>query len=82
MKQLYGSTEASVFITIQPDGEIKPDTVGTPAPGVELKVADDGEVMFRSPGVFKEYFKNPEHGIRIVATRVMRSIVSTGPWHS
>ncbi|MCZ6510510.1 MAG: AMP-binding protein [Alphaproteobacteria bacterium] len=60
MKQLYGSTEASVFITIQPDGEIKPDTVGTPAPGVELKVADDGEVMFRSPGVFKEYFKNPE----------------------
>ncbi len=60
MKQLYGSTEASVFITIQPDGEIKPDTVGTPAPGVELQVADNGEVMFRSPGVFKEYFKDPE----------------------
>jgi long-chain acyl-CoA synthetase len=60
MKQLYGSTEASVFITIQPDGEIKPDTVGTPAPGVELQVAENGEVMFRSPGVFKEYFKNPE----------------------
>ena len=60
MKQLYGSTEASVFITIQPDGEIKPDTVGTPAPGVELQVTDNGEVMFRSPGVFKEYFKNAE----------------------
>ncbi len=60
LKQLYGSTEASVFVTIQPDGEIKPDTVGTPAPDVELKIADNGEVMFRSPGVFQEYYKNPE----------------------
>ena len=60
MKQLYGSTEASVFITLQPNGEVKPDSVGVPAPGVELKIADDGEVLFRSPGVFKEYFKNPE----------------------
>ena len=60
MKQLYGSTEASVFITIQPDGDIKPDTVGVAVPDVELKVADDGEVMFRSPGVFQEYYKNPE----------------------
>ena len=60
LKQLYGSTEASVFVTIQPDGEIKPDTVGPPAPGVELKITDDGEVMFRSPGVFQEYYKNPE----------------------
>ena len=60
LKQLYGSTEASVFITIQPDGEIKADTVGKPAPGVEIKIADSGEVMFRGPGVFVEYFKNPE----------------------
>lgn len=60
LKQLYGSTEASVFITAQPDGEVKPDTVGVPTPGVEIKLADNGEVMFRSPGVFKEYFKNPE----------------------
>ncbi len=60
LKQLYGSTEASVFITIQPNGEVKPDTVGVPTPGVELKLADNGEVMFRSPGVFKEYFKNLE----------------------
>ncbi len=60
LKQLYGSTEASVFITIQPDGEILPDTVGRPAPGVEIKVAEDGEVLFRSPGVFVEYYKNPE----------------------
>ncbi|MCB2101499.1 MAG: AMP-binding protein, partial [Rhodobacterales bacterium] len=60
IKQLYGSTEASVFITIQPDGEIKPDTVGTPAIGVDVKIAENGEVMFRGPGVFKSYFKNDE----------------------
>jgi long-chain acyl-CoA synthetase len=60
LKQLYGSTEASVFITIQPDGEIYADTVGKPAPEVELKIAEDGEVLFRSPGVFQEYYKNPE----------------------
>jgi long-chain acyl-CoA synthetase len=60
IKQLYGSTEASVFITIQPNGEIKPDTVGTAAPDVELKVTEAGEVMFRSPGVFQEYYKNPD----------------------
>jgi long-chain acyl-CoA synthetase len=60
LKQLYGSTEASVFITIQPDGQIKPDTVGPPAPGVEIQLTDHGEVMFRSPGVFQEYYKNPE----------------------
>ncbi len=60
LKQLYGSTEASVFITIQPDGEIEADTVGKPAIDVEIKIAENGEVMFRGPGVFVEYFKNPE----------------------
>ena len=60
LKQLYGSTEASVFITIQPDGEIKADTVGKPAPGVDIKIADSGEVLFRGPGVFVEYYKNPD----------------------
>ena len=60
VKQLYGSTEASIFITIQPDGQIKPDTVGVPAKEVEIRIADDGEVMFRSPGVFMGYFKNDE----------------------
>jgi len=60
IKQLYGSTEASVFITIQPNGEIKPDTVGVAAPDVELKLGDNGEVLFRSPGVFQEYYKSPE----------------------
>ena len=60
LKQLYGQTEASVFVTMQPDGEIKPDTVGPPADGVEIKIGDGGEVLYRSPGVFVEYYKNPE----------------------
>ncbi|PID45276.1 MAG: long-chain fatty acid--CoA ligase [Proteobacteria bacterium] len=58
IKQLYGQTEAAVFITMQPDGEIYADTVGVPAPGVEVKINDDGEVMYRSPGVFHSYYKN------------------------
>ena len=60
LKQLYGQTEASVFITQQPDNEVRPDTVGVPSPGVELKIAESGEVFYRSPGVFVEYFKNPD----------------------
>ena len=60
LKQLYGQTEASVFITVQPDGEVRADTVGVPAPGVELRIAENGEVFYRSPGAFEEYYKNPE----------------------
>ena len=60
MKQLYGQTEASVFVTIHPNGEVYSDTVGKPVGKVELRIADSGEVLFRSPGVFKEYYKNPE----------------------
>ncbi len=60
LKQLYGQTEASVFITQQPDNEVRPDTVGVPSPGVELRIAESGEVFYRSPGVFVEYFKNPD----------------------
>ncbi|MGR3367069.1 MAG: AMP-binding protein [Sagittula sp.] len=60
LKQLYGQTEASVFITVQPDGEVRSDTVGVPAPGVEIRIAENGEVFYRSPGTFVEYYKNPE----------------------
>jgi len=60
LKQLYGQTEATVFITAQPDGEVRSDTVGVKCPGVELRIADNGEVFYRSPGVFVEYYKNPE----------------------
>ena len=59
LKQLYGMTEASVFVTIQPNGEVRSDTVGRPAPDVEIRI-EDNEVQFRSPGVFVEYFRNPE----------------------
>ena len=60
LKQLYGQTEASVYITAQPDGEIYADTVGKPNIGVEVKIDDSGEVLFRSPGVFAGYYKDPE----------------------
>ena len=58
IKQLYGQTEAAVFVTMQPDGEVYADTVGVPAPQVEVKIADDGEVIYRGPGVFQSYFKD------------------------
>jgi long-chain acyl-CoA synthetase len=60
LKQLYGQTEASVFITQQPDGEVRSDTVGVPSPGVEVRIAENGEVFYRSPGTFVEYYKNAE----------------------
>jgi len=60
LKQLYGQTEASVLVTIQPDGEVRSDSVGVPAPDVEIEISDEGEVLYRSPGVFIEYYKNPE----------------------
>ena len=60
LKQLYGQTEASVLVTIQPDGEVRSDSVGVPAPDVEIEISDEGEVLYHSPGVFIEYYKNPE----------------------
>ena len=60
LKQLYGQTEATVFITQQPNGEVRADTVGVASPEVELKISESGEVFYRSPGVFMEYFNNPE----------------------
>ena len=60
LKQLYGMTESSVFLCIQRDGAVRPDTAGEPIGDVEIRVADDGEVLFRSPGAFQCYYKNPE----------------------
>src|SRR5256712_8719340 len=53
VKQLYGMTEASVFVTIQRDGDGRLHTLGTPITGVEIRISPDGEVLFRSPGVFQ-----------------------------
>ncbi len=59
LKQLYGSTETAVFVCLQPDNEAHADTVGVPIAGVEIKVADNGEILVKSPGLLKEYYKNP-----------------------
>jgi long-chain acyl-CoA synthetase len=60
LKQLYGQTEASIYITAQSDGDIHAATVGKASPDVEIKISDAGEVLFRSPGVFAGYYKDPE----------------------
>ena len=60
LKQLYGQTEAGVFVTLQPDKEVRADTVGVACPGVELKIAESGEVFYRSDSSFECYYKNPE----------------------
>jgi long-chain acyl-CoA synthetase len=60
LKQLYGMTESSVFLCIQKDGEVKPDTVGRPIKDVEIRIGEDGEVLFKSPGAFQGYYRNPE----------------------
>ncbi|MET0852960.1 MAG: AMP-binding protein, partial [Candidatus Rokuibacteriota bacterium] len=58
VKQLYGMTESRALICIQKDGDVKLDTVGTPLPGVEVRIGEGGEVLYRSPGVFLGYYKN------------------------
>jgi len=75
LKQLYGQTEASVYITAQPDGQIDANTVGTPSLGVEIEIADNGEVMYRSPGVFLGYYKNDE---ATLSTKTQDGWVHTG----
>jgi long-chain acyl-CoA synthetase len=59
LKQLYGSTETAVFVCIQPDHQARADTVGPPLQGVQIKLTDSGEVLVKSPGLLKEYYKNP-----------------------
>ncbi len=60
LKQLYGSTETAVFVCLQPDHEARADTVGVPITGVEIQVAANGEIMIKSAGLLKEYYKNPK----------------------
>jgi len=60
LKQLYGSTETAVFVCLQPDNQVRADTVGIPIEGVEIKVAADGEILVRSAGLLKGYYKNPK----------------------
>jgi long-chain acyl-CoA synthetase len=60
LKQLYGSTETAVFVCVQPNGQVRADTVGPPVKGVEIRITDSGEILLKSPGLLKEYYKNPE----------------------
>ncbi|HZY15602.1 MAG TPA: AMP-binding protein [Ramlibacter sp.] len=60
LKQLYGSTETAVFVCMQPDNAVRADTVGIPCRDVEIKLTESGEILVRSPGLLKEYYKNPE----------------------
>ena len=60
LKQLYGSTETSVFVCVQPNGQVRADTVGPPVAGVEVRIKDSGEILLRTPGLLKEYYKNPQ----------------------
>jgi long-chain acyl-CoA synthetase len=58
LKQLYGQTEAFLYLTAQPDGEIYSDTVGRTFPNVDIRIAENGEVLFKSPGMFAGYFRD------------------------
>ncbi|HYC35637.1 MAG TPA: AMP-binding protein [Usitatibacter sp.] len=60
LKQLYGSTETSVMVCVQPNGQVKPDTVGPPMKGVEVRVLDSGEIVLKCPGLFRAYYKNDD----------------------
>ncbi|CAM5786465.1 AMP-dependent synthetase/ligase [Castellaniella caeni] len=60
LKQLYGSTETSVFVCVQANGQVRDDTVGPPCAGVDIRVADSGEIQVRSPGLFTGYYRNPQ----------------------
>ncbi|NOY57073.1 MAG: long-chain fatty acid--CoA ligase [Actinobacteria bacterium] len=60
LKQIYGQTEICGIAVVHRDGDIKFNTVGTPIAGTEMRIADDGEILLRSPAVFQGYYRNPE----------------------
>jgi long-chain acyl-CoA synthetase len=66
LKQLYGSTETCAYVCLQPDGNIKFDSVGLPAPGVEVKLAANGEVLVKSPATMQTYYKRPDATAEVI----------------
>jgi long-chain acyl-CoA synthetase len=60
LKQLYGQTETCAFVCVQPDDEVKLDSVGKPTPGVEIRIADNGEILVKGPSLMKEYYRRPD----------------------
>jgi long-chain acyl-CoA synthetase len=67
LKQLYGSTETGFLVALQPNGEVRPDTVGRPAHGVELTFSPEREILVRSPGLFREYHRDPDTTRRVMS---------------
>jgi long-chain acyl-CoA synthetase len=66
LKQLYGATETCAYVCLQPDGNIKFDSVGLPAPGVEVKLAPNGEVLVKSASMLKEYYRRPDATAEVI----------------
>jgi len=60
LKQFYGATETCAYVCLQPDGNIKLDTVGPPAPGVSVRISEQGEVLVKSAAMLREYYKRPD----------------------
>lgn len=60
LKQIYGSTEVTGGATIHYDGDIKFASVGKPAPGIKLRISEEGEIQIAGPTVFQGYYKQPE----------------------
>lgn len=60
LKQIYGQTEASGISVLHRDGDVKFQTVGTPVPGTDVKIAENGEILLKSDSIFRGYYRNPE----------------------
>ncbi len=60
LKQIYGQTEIAGIAVVHPDDDVRPNTVGKPLPLTEIRIAEDGEILLRSPAMMKGYYKNPE----------------------
>jgi long-chain acyl-CoA synthetase len=75
LKQLYGQTEAFLYVTAQKDGAVRADAVGPPAPNVSLRIAENGEVQFKSPGMFLGYYGQNE---KTAETMTADGFVKTG----
>ena len=66
LKQLYGQTETCAYVCIQKNGQVKLNSVGQAAPGIELKIADNGEVLVKGVSVLKEYYKRPDATAEVI----------------
>ena len=66
LKQFYGQTETCAYVCLQRDGQVDLNTVGQAAPGIELKLADNSEVLVKGVSVLKEYYKRPDATAEVI----------------